>query len=393
MPISATSQPNLALSRTKTGQRFAVLDSWRGICAVLVVAFHFPLAGPISQSGLVRGAFLFVDFFFVLSGFVFMHAYGARLIKGGELAKFIITRIGRLAPLHLFMLSVLVALDVTRWLIPALGNGHAIFTGRNTLDALLANVVMIHGLGVLDQLTWNAPSWSISVELFAYVLFGCVLVVAKQRAYGVASVVFFVCLAFLQSTPNCMDVTYDFGLIRCLYGFSAGMLVHAAYHYIDSADQLPRVKRQFWTSVELFTVLLIVAFVTSASNTIYSLLAPLVFGLVVLVFAQQGGHVSQLLLAKPFTILGTISYSLYMTHLTVQGCFHAVARFGHINFGWDELTKLETSGSTTYAFSASEDLALLSLMIGLTIFVSTLTYRYVEKPSRDWFRQMAKRFR
>jgi hypothetical protein len=50
--------------------RFEALDGWRGICACLVVLFHFHGFSPIYSVELVRNSYLFVDFFFVLSGFV-----------------------------------------------------------------------------------------------------------------------------------------------------------------------------------------------------------------------------------------------------------------------------------------------------------------------------------
>ena len=64
---------------TIAGERFQVLDSWRGICALLVALFHFPTASAISQSAFIGSSYLFVDFFFVLSGFVIALNYGDRL--------------------------------------------------------------------------------------------------------------------------------------------------------------------------------------------------------------------------------------------------------------------------------------------------------------------------
>lgn len=63
---------------TRAGERFLVLDSWRGICALLVALFHFPTSSIISQSAFVGGSYLFVDFFFVLSGFVIASSYDGR---------------------------------------------------------------------------------------------------------------------------------------------------------------------------------------------------------------------------------------------------------------------------------------------------------------------------
>ena len=59
--------------------RFVALDSWRGICALLVALFHVPIIGVMRQVTLVSNGYLFVDFFFVLSGFVIATVYERRL--------------------------------------------------------------------------------------------------------------------------------------------------------------------------------------------------------------------------------------------------------------------------------------------------------------------------
>ena len=61
--------------------RFTALDGWRGICALLVALYHFHATSHVEQLGLVRNAYLFVDFFFVLSGFVITYAYADRLAR------------------------------------------------------------------------------------------------------------------------------------------------------------------------------------------------------------------------------------------------------------------------------------------------------------------------
>jgi peptidoglycan/LPS O-acetylase OafA/YrhL len=104
MAISANIGTEVAQTTAVASVRFETLDSWRGICALLVAVFHMPLAGALAGNQFIRGSYLFVDFFFVLSGFVIAHAYGAKLTRGEGLAKFMVTRFGRLFPLHAFML-------------------------------------------------------------------------------------------------------------------------------------------------------------------------------------------------------------------------------------------------------------------------------------------------
>jgi peptidoglycan/LPS O-acetylase OafA/YrhL len=66
-----------ALGESDRGEkaRFVALDSWRGFCALLVALYHVPVTAFVFLNPLVRGSFLFVDFFFVLSGFVISFTY------------------------------------------------------------------------------------------------------------------------------------------------------------------------------------------------------------------------------------------------------------------------------------------------------------------------------
>ena len=59
--------------------RFKTLDSWRGITALLVAVHNF----GYPQTTFVMHSSFFVDFFFVLSGFVISHAYMDKLKSGG----------------------------------------------------------------------------------------------------------------------------------------------------------------------------------------------------------------------------------------------------------------------------------------------------------------------
>ncbi|MBZ9798192.1 hypothetical protein [Mesorhizobium sp. ES1-4] len=59
MTQTAFLNPSHAVMSTRTfaGDRFRVLDSWRGICALLVALFHFPTASAISQSSFIGSSY------------------------------------------------------------------------------------------------------------------------------------------------------------------------------------------------------------------------------------------------------------------------------------------------------------------------------------------------
>ena len=112
---------------------FRVLDSWRGVAALLVALFHLNLYSAIYTLDFVRNAYLFVDFFFVLSGFVISYSYGDRLKTFDELGEFAIRRFGRLWPLHAVVLLAFVAAESAKAVLAARGASFYLppFTGTN----------------------------------------------------------------------------------------------------------------------------------------------------------------------------------------------------------------------------------------------------------------------
>ena len=98
-----------------SASRFEALDAWRGVCALLVAMFHLQAYSHIYDWSLVRHSFLFVDFFFVLSGFVIAGSYRAKLLGGFSIWHFMLLRFGRLYPLHLAILAIFIGIELLRF--------------------------------------------------------------------------------------------------------------------------------------------------------------------------------------------------------------------------------------------------------------------------------------
>ena len=369
-------------------QRFEALDSWRGVCALLVALFHLPLAGPIGENAFVRGSFLFVDFFFVLSGFVIAHSCTEKVRTGHGLAQFMVTRFGRLFPLHAFMLAAFVGFELVRMAIPSLAGGQAPFTGAFSLDTLPADLALLHGLGIHDQLSWNAPSWSISTELFAYIFFGiAVLLLGKRSLVLFSLAVIAGPLILFTHSPDFMDATYDLGFVRCLFGFSAGVLTQALLP--GKIDSGPKTREALWTwtFAELTIIGAVILFISTAAANAGGLLAPLLFALAVALFAHEGGYISRLMKTRPLLLLGTISYSIYLTHIFVQSRMMNAARILENRFVEGIL---KDSGEGVF-YSSAVAIPAIMLMAALTIAASYVTYRLIEAPGRDFFKRLAAR--
>ena len=97
--------------------RFEVLDIFRGIFSAMVVFFHmsFFSATPVLNNNFIYNSDLFVDFFFVLSGFVIAYSY-RQINTYRHLKVFLKKRVSRLYPLHLVMLLIFVVIELSKHL-------------------------------------------------------------------------------------------------------------------------------------------------------------------------------------------------------------------------------------------------------------------------------------
>jgi peptidoglycan/LPS O-acetylase OafA/YrhL len=224
---------------------FRVLDSWRGIAALLVALFHLNLYSVFYSLDFVRNSWLLVDSFFVLSGFVITHSYGNRLGSLQDLGTFAIRRFGRLWPLHVVVLLAFVLAESAKAVLAARGANfyNTPFTGPNSLDSIPVNLAFAQSLGITQFLTWNPPSWSISAEFWTYLIFAFALVTASTllrrvrfAAVGLVVGLLIGSVAILVAfSKSGMDATYDLGLVRCLYGFLVGHLTYRLWQVASRA--------------------------------------------------------------------------------------------------------------------------------------------------------------
>ena len=153
--------------------RFEALDAWRGLAALMVALLHLNAAGWFYGIPAIRHGVVAVPLFFVLSGFVIHHAYGDRLGDATTAWRFVVRRFGWLYPLHLFTLGAMVGLELVKLVLTQNGvaAGQAPFTGASSLENLAAQLVLMQAVIPFGYYAWNTPSWSISVEWAAYLVF------------------------------------------------------------------------------------------------------------------------------------------------------------------------------------------------------------------------------
>lgn len=363
--------------------RFSVLDSWRGLCALWVVLYHFRVFSHVNDLWITRHGYVAVDFFFALSGFVIAHAYGAQLGSMAERARFVIRRFGRLYPLHIVCLLVVVAMEAARW-GAGLAVGHDIgkpaFEGETSLLALAANLVLVQGIGLFDQFTWNIPAWSISVELAVCVIF--VVASLWRRPLLTAAVLAVVGVLGLLWLSYNMPIEGRTALARGVAGFFLGVL----------AQRLHAVFRtRGWTLpgwLELFAPLGVFLSMWIWTNGFWPGSA-LIFAALVFLFAFEAGPLSRLMKAPFLMKWGETSYSIYLIHYPL-----VLAMFGGAAL-WSSVTgqQLFVQGKGLVLSLGNPwigDLATLAFL-AVVILLAKVTYRWIETPGRLWFNGLSNR--
>jgi peptidoglycan/LPS O-acetylase OafA/YrhL len=353
-------------------RRFEALDSLRGVCAILVVMFHMPVASHWRDWGLVQHGYLFVDYFFVLSGFVIAHAYSQRLMTPRDAGRFMVRRLGRVWPLHVLMLAAFIGLELARLWFSI--DAATPFTRDRSVEAIFTNLLLIQAFDIHPYLTWNGPSWTLSVEVGCYVVFAALLLVAPRRWRWIGVVLAVVgAVMVLLLAKRWMNTTYDLAFPRAIYGFFLGAALQGIWL------RIPRLKGGAATLLESAVLLTIGLFIAWATGPV-TVAVTLLFVVGVWVFAGEEGAVSRLLDTRPLVTLGRWSFSIYMVHMFVIVVTLIVARKlewmpggRRIDFGWVWLN----------------DLFAVGLFVGI-VGLALLAHRFVEIPAQRWIDRRTK---
>jgi peptidoglycan/LPS O-acetylase OafA/YrhL len=281
------------------------LTALRGLAALTVLLFHSSLlaanvAGG-APPGILRRGYLAVDLFFFLSGFVLTHVYGKRFTEERRwqaIGEFLWARFRRIYPASLFTIAVFVlALTVGRLQFPA----NASLTKQLVTSLLLIQVPW------LDTIVINEPSWSISAEFHAYLLFPFMVPIILRLKAPVATVLgiaFLIAIAVDHMGFGPHDQASGWAaLVRALPEFAAGIF---AYRYYSG-----RLFRVFWgkdaTLVGIIAMIVAACFGGLSDGPIVILLLALMLASVC-----NSGRMAGFLDVRPLRWLGEVSYSVYI---------------------------------------------------------------------------------
>jgi peptidoglycan/LPS O-acetylase OafA/YrhL len=141
------------------------IEGLRLISSLAIVFDHF-LVYPLHRQPLNNNLGIFVDLFFVISGVVIASAYGNRVSTPAEYGLFIQRRFARLYPLHLATMTIYVLIAA----VAAAGLFRVDNAQRYDWTTLIPYLTLTQSWGAHGAIAWNGVTWSISAEMFAYLL-------------------------------------------------------------------------------------------------------------------------------------------------------------------------------------------------------------------------------
>lgn len=344
------------------------LTGLRGIAALYVVFFHANglHAFPMAVRPFVSHGYMAVDLFFILSGFVMAMTYGGLFENGFDLKnfkKFLLLRLARIYPLYILM-TVITAVMITTVL------SDTYRFDDNVLRALPFNITMSHVWGLAYSIV--PPSWSISTEWAAYLLFPVSILLALwlPRRYALLGVVAaFGILIAVAYGPQWMthhphrgigrlDVVHSYApgtTLRCLAGFYIGLV---AFRF---KDLVPARAAGLFLPLALFLL-------CYKSNDVW-LVA--VFAGLIMSLSHDEGAIARLLQNRVVYWLGLVSFALYLVHDLVQKIIFKSLPVWGADLGLSKMTWVFVS-------------------VALSLGIAALAHYYYEKPSRVWARNLIK---
>lgn len=341
--------------RVHRSRVFPALDGLRALAAICVVLYHLRIWFP--EIRVVNQAYLAVDFFFILSGFIVSHAYGARLQNGLPAVTFLQIRAIRLYPLvilgtvagaanNVFATTPVSAGELVPWVL---------------LGAL--SIPILEGAGFARQFfPLNWPAWSLALELIVNA--GYPWLYDRRRLLLIAGAILAAMLVVVAVYYGRINLGRGLmfiaaGLPRAAVPFILGIFLFAIHSKVQN-----RIKGASWMPIVSGVALLATFLPTiprGPAGAAYDLVCVLIVYPVLIFIAAQ----SLAPRGGVLRFLGELSYPLYIMHFPLLTMFVFIARSYGVPRG-------------------SSDLWLVAASLGFMLAGVLLASEAFDRPVRQW---------
>lgn len=337
------------------------IDGLRTIAVLAVIIYHAQFT--VGKDIFLKGGFLGVDIFFVISGFLITTIIMKELHAGSfSFPNFYERRARRILP-ALFLVAIISFPIAWCLLLPS----QLIDFSKSILSTLIfgSNFYWFDALGQYDAesalLKPFLHTWSLAVEEQYYIIFPVILMVIYRWFKAHTSVLLAIGLVLslaLSDFVTSRDQSLSFYMLPTrFWELLAGSLL-AHFLYFQSHNKKHDLLDKTMPILGLSLIVYSLIFTDFENNHPgYITLFPVVGTVLIIYFANEKDLVTRLLSSRLFVGLGLISYSLYLWHYPI--------------FAFGRLVE-----SSPIWFDKS-------LWLVLTMVLSMGTYFCVEKPFRN----------
>jgi len=351
-------------------EKLDYIDTIRGMAILMVIITHTAQQGVVKLPHILSVFFSFgargVQLFFIASAFTLFRSYEKRnKMEKSLLKNFFIRRFFRIAPIY--YLGIIYYIFRIMYNLPYWMGSQSHITKSN----IISNFFYCHGFSPYWINSFVPGGWSITVEMFFYILFPFLF--KRIKNINSAFIFFNVSLLIkliLQEIFQYANFISDAYLWRefLFYYFPSQLPIFVLgiilYFLIENLDNVKLVKTK--NIVCLFVLLPIQ--IGSKFDFLY--VNHLIFGIIFVVFALVLSKEKLSFLSKSFIrYIGKISFSIYIIHFIVIAW---LAKFHLIDFYDNYLINF---------------MLRFILILFFSTLISTLTYSVIEIP----FQSLAKR--
>lgn len=335
--------------------RVEQLTFTRFVAAISIVIFHFGKKSYLFNNEVVQSLFFNADvcvsYFFILSGFVMMLAYGNKNFIAPK--DYFIHRLARIYPVYIIAILFVVLIQIR--------------TGNLNFTGLFLNILMIQAWVSGHVLSINPPGWSLSVEILFYICFPVVFNNFFKKTeikkiflfiilFWILSQVLFLILFPIYQEDIHLKEFLKYSPIMHFNQFLIGNL--AGFIFINN---LKNKKGNYDVMILILTVLVFFALKTPIN--FHNGLLAILFIPLILFISLNTGLITKIFALKIFVFLGEISFGIYILQFPVFSIISAYS-------------------ITKYLHVTDVTLAFFIRLILLIIFAA-ISYLYIEKPIRN----------
>jgi peptidoglycan/LPS O-acetylase OafA/YrhL len=347
----------------KPGERFLSFDALRGLAIIWIVIYHMTVHGfkqtlnipiwitPYVQDATYGGVFLF----FITSAFLLCYTMTIHQIESKPLISFYIRRFFRIAPLFYAFLIYQVLLDALK-----LGRTHSIFE-------IAVNIFFVFNIipGMNYGIVW--ASWFMGVIMLFYLFFPLFHKFFNDTWKTATFIIWSILIAYIfQFAINFSPAVFNtsFNYYRCSFLRNLPLFAFGMFSFY--LLRMPFMQKLNIKVVGIFLLGTALLSYVYLLNGMFNILDPYYIRGIILTALVVGLALNPLKIVvnKITTFLGKISYSMYLCHPPLIILLNPL--YQHIYI-------LQIPLLLKFLLCAG-------VTITLTVGVSFITYRFIEKP-------------